>query len=280
MDYIEVTCHFLTSPETLEMVTSVLASAGFEGFLEEEDRLQAYIPAPEFKPGLLESIKFPGGQSFHVHFSIHRITEQNWNQQWESSYDPVRVKGTCQIRAPFHPPQKGIPYDIVIEPRMSFGTAHHATTKLMIEALLQLDVKGKNVLDMGCGTGVLAILADKMGASCVKAVDNDEWAYANATDNILKNNTSCCSVYLGDASLAGKDEFDLILANINRNTLLKDIPLYAEGLREKGLLIISGFYGEDTGLLNEAARASKLEMSHIQSKGDWALIQYSKKEIH
>lgn len=277
MDYIEVTCHFPVSQETTEILTSVLSALGFEGFLEEEDHLVAYIPKQNFTPELLDPLKFPGDLPFTVRFSVQHIAEQNWNRQWESSYEPVLIMNTCQVRAPFHPSLQGTTYDIVIEPRMSFGTAHHDTTKLMIEELLQLDLKGKCVLDMGCGTGVLAILADKKGAARVIAVDNDEWAISNATDNLRKNNTSSCSVYPGDASAAGKDDFDLILANINRNTLLMDLPLYARGLRKNGLLILSGFYPEDATLINQAAQASELEMNHIQTKGDWALIQYVKK---
>ncbi|MBP6978327.1 MAG: 50S ribosomal protein L11 methyltransferase [Bacteroidales bacterium] len=279
MDYVEVTCHVPISQEAREIVTSVLASLGFEGFLEEADELMAYIPADKYNPGLLDSIRFTGDQPLSFQYSVRTVAEQNWNQQWESSYEPVLIGDSCQVRAPFHQTREGITYDIVIEPRMSFGTAHHDTTKLMIEALLQLDVKGKHVLDMGCGTGVLAILADKMGAVRVIAVDHDPWAYSNALDNIQKNNTTSCSVYLGEASAAGIEEFDLILANINRNTLLKDMSLYARGLRNNGLLIVSGFYRVDTDILRQEAKANELKMDHLQLSGDWALIQFIKDRI-
>ena len=159
MDYIEVTCHFPVSQETSDRIISVLASRGFEGFIEEAGHLQAYIPAFGFEPGMLESLNFTVDLPEDLVITIKRIAEQNWNQLWESSYEPVLIGGNCLVRAPFHPTMGGITYDIVIEPRMSFGTAHHPTTQLMAETLLKMDVKGKPVLDMGCGTGLLAILA-------------------------------------------------------------------------------------------------------------------------
>jgi ribosomal protein L11 methyltransferase len=278
MDYIEVTCRFPISQENTDRVISVMSDNGFDGFVEEEEHLLAYIPARNFEPGLLTSLKFPFDPPLQLTFSVRHVSKQNWNQLWESSYEPVRVGDTCLIRAPFHPPLDGIAYDIVIEPRMSFGTAHHDTTRLMIEALLKLDVKGKSVLDMGCGTGLLAILADKMGAERVTAIDNDEWAYSNALENTIKNNTVSCSVYHTDATAIGNDRYDLILANINRNTLVEDMPLYAKGLRKSGILIVSGFYVRDIELIHSVAKDNGMEMIHNQLKGDWAAVRFVKME--
>ena len=276
MDYIEVTCRFPISQESTDRVISVLSDNGFDGFVEEEEHLLAYIPARNFEPGLLTSLEFPFDPPLHLTFSARHISEQNWNQLWESSYEPVLVGDTCMVRAPFHPPLDGIVYDIVIEPRMSFGTAHHDTTKLMVEALITLDVKGKSVLDMGCGTGLLAILADKMGAGKVTAIDNDEWAYSNALENTVNNNTVSCSVYHTDAAAIGNDRYDLILANINRNTLVEDMPLYAKGLHKNGILIVSGFYGRDIEMITTVAQENGMEMINSQLKGDWAAVKFVK----
>lgn len=276
MDYIEVTFHFPVSQETADRLISVLASGGFEGFIEEEGCLKAYIPVSEFKPGMLESLEFTVDPPENLDITIEHIAEQNWNQLWESSYEPVMIGDRCLVRAPFHPAVEGIAYDIVIEPRMSFGTAHHPTTQLMAEALLKLDVKGKPVLDMGCGTGLLAILAAKMGASPVTAIDNDEWAFSNAKENIAKNNVASCNVYLSDAFAIGNDRYDVILANINRNTLVMDMPLYVNGLRKNGILVVSGFYKSDVESINRVALDNSLEVSEIQLKGEWASVGYVK----
>ncbi|HOW26366.1 MAG TPA: 50S ribosomal protein L11 methyltransferase [Bacteroidales bacterium] len=278
MDYIEVTCHFPALQETTDRIISILSSRGFEGFIEEAGRVQAYIPATDFDQRMLASLKPTGDPPVNIRFTIRRIGEQNWNQRWESSYEPVLIGENCQVRAPFHPPVKGILYDIVIEPRMSFGTAHHATTQLMAEILLSLDVREKAVLDMGCGTGLLAVLAAKMGAGPVTAIDNDEWAYSNATENILKNNVASCSVYLSDASAIGCDRFDVILANINRNTLVEDMPLYAKGLHRNGLLVVSGFYSDDIEAIAHAARNHGMEMTGHRSKEEWASVICIKKK--
>jgi ribosomal protein L11 methyltransferase len=278
MEYIEVTCHFPASQETTDRIISVLSSTGFEGFIEEAGLLQAYIPASEFEPGMLAALEFTFDQPQNLNITIRPIAEQNWNQLWESSYEPVLIGETCLVRAPFHPTVDGILYDIVIEPRMSFGTAHHPTTQLMAETLLNLDLKGKAVLDMGCGTGLLAILAAKMGAGPVTAIDNDEWAFSNAKENIAKNNVASCDVYLSDASAIGNKRYDVILANINRNTLLNDMLLYINGLRKNGMLVVSGFYRGDIDGINRAAQANGMEVSESQSKGEWASVRYFKKE--
>ncbi|MDD5507935.1 MAG: 50S ribosomal protein L11 methyltransferase [Bacteroidales bacterium] len=278
MDYIEVTCHFPASQETTDRMISVLASVGFEGFVEEAGHLQAYIPTSVFEPGMLDLLNFTVDPPEDLEITIKRIAEQNWNQLWESSYASVLIGDRCLVRAPFHTTLEGIAYDIVIEPRMSFGTAHHSTTQLMVEALLKMDVKGKTVLDMGCGTGLLAILAAKMGARPVTAIDNDEWAFSNTKENIIKNNVASCNVYLSDASAIGNDRYDVILANINRNTLVNDMSLYVNGLRKDGILLVSGFYSSDIDSINRSAQKNGLEMSEIQFKGEWASVRYFKKE--
>lgn len=278
MDYIELTCRFPFSAENAERMISTLAAIGFEGFIEESDHIKAYIPADAYQPLLLESISTQGTKLFKVEFSAQIITEQNWNQEWESAFRPVLFGDRCQIRASFHQPVEGIPYDIIIEPKMSFGTAHHETTALMIEYLFRLDIKGKTILDMGCGTGVLAILAKKMGAAEITAIDNDHRAVENTIENARKNNIIGINVYLADASGINTETYDLILANINRNVLMKDMPLYTAGLKRKGELVVSGFFKPDVPLVTNTASTSGLRRVDGFVKGEWAAVRFSKQD--
>ena len=204
MEYIELTIENVPG-EQMEILVCLLSEEGFESFAEKADALLAYIPSREYKEQIIEELI----EKFHVQSASKIIPEQNWNEVWEKEYDPVMIKDQCFIHAPFHPSRSDVRYDIVIEPKMSFGTAHHETTALMIELMLDTGFAGKKVIDMGCGTGVLAILAAKAGAVSIVAIDNDEWSYQNALENTEKNNFPGISVVLGDVN--NLQEYEAVL---------------------------------------------------------------------
>lgn len=258
-----------------EILTAELLEKGFDSFQEDENELVAYLPDVLFHDSLLTEIIFLQAHP-EIRVKIEKLEEQNWNAEWEKNYPPVTIAGKCHVRAPFHPPMPGIQYEIVIEPKMAFGTAHHETTQIMVEWLMNMDVMGKDVLDMGCGTGILAILANKMGAGSVTGIDNDEWAWQNARENFRNNSIPESFAQMGDAGLIGTERYDIILANINRNILIKDMLNYARGLRSGGELLISGFYQSDTEDLKTTASQPGLEFSGMKSKNEWAIMLFRK----
>jgi ribosomal protein L11 methyltransferase len=270
MEYIEMICHPVSGVHAAELLIAQLADSGFESFTENDNgTVSAFIQAPHFTPelsSLLSSGEF--AESLNS-FRIERIADQNWNAVWESQYEPVVIDGRCSVRAPFHPRQAGIEFDIVIMPKMSFGTAHHETTKQMIQYLLSLQIAGKSLLDMGSGTAVLAILARMKGAEPVTAIDNDEWAYKNAFENVVSNNFGDIEVLLGDSSLLAGKKYDIILANINRNILLNDIPTYCKSMNDSGKLIMSGFYSEDLPLIEAKANETGLKLMSNRAENNW-----------
>lgn len=270
MEYIELICNPSQGEHTVDLLVSMLADAGFESFVENDNgTLSAFIQAPLFTPTLTSKLASDQFNEFLDSFHIEHIADQNWNAIWESHYDPVTIDGRCMVRAPFHPQQSGVEFDIVIMPKMSFGTAHHETTKQMIQYLLGLQVSGKSLLDMGSGTAVLAILARMKGALPVTAIDNDEWAYNNALENVQSNKFTDIEVLLGDASLLSGRKYDIILANINRNILLKDIPLYSQSLNAGGALFMSGFYSEDLPLIEAKCNETGLNLTSQRSENNW-----------
>jgi ribosomal protein L11 methyltransferase len=268
MDWLE-----LTFPElpgiTRDQLVFHLSETGFGSFSEEGNDLLAFIPREKFLPDAVNRIC----RELKVSYRLREIPEKNWNAAWEESYEPVLVNGKCYIHAPFHRPGKGYDYDIVIEPKMSFGTAHHETTVLMIEAMMDLDFTGKRVLDMGCGTGVLAILAEKMGASGVLAVDSDEWAYRNTEENLEKNNSSNINVIHGGPEVV-RGMFHIILANINRNVLMEMIPAFAACLYDGGILLMSGFFEEDLAGLKDRAMENGLRFRDARSENKWTVTEF------
>jgi ribosomal protein L11 methyltransferase len=257
------------------MLTAELFEKGFDSFVEEEESLLAYIPVTMYNEDLMKDLVY-----FHHHpevkYEVRPLEDKNWNKEWESNYQPVTIAGKCHVRAPFHPPVENIAYEIIIEPKMAFGTAHHETTQLMAAWLLELDVEGIEVLDMGCGTGILAVLANKMGARYVTGIDNDEWAWRNGLDNFRINKVAEGDVYQGDATLIGKDRFDLILANINRNVLLQDMKSYFEGMHDHGLLLLSGFYQKDMDAITASASGLGLQLTGARNLNDWAVMLFHK----
>jgi len=274
MEYIEVICNLKPGPHSGELLIMHLGEIGFESFEEGDGHILAYIPVDNFTESVKTALNSPKLAEFMTGFMWQIIPDQNWNAIWESQYDPVLIDNVCMVRAPFHQPVPGIEYDLVIMPKMSFGTAHHETTRQMIQYLLETDVKGRSVLDMGCGTAVLAILASKKGAASVEAVDNDEWAYNNALENVQGNNCTGISVFLGDAALLKGKKFDIILANINRNILLNDIKSYSACLNEKGYLYVSGFYTEDVDSISRTCETYGLNIVSKRELNRWTAVCY------
>ena len=258
--------------ETAAILVALLSSSGFESFLEEEGTLFAYIPEKDFHSARLEALlaTVPGGAG--IHFEQATIPDRNWNVLWERNFEPVVIDRLCRIRAPFHEEIPGFRYDLLIEPKMSFGTGHHATTSLMISGMLKLGLENLRVLDMGCGTGILAILASKMSASRIIAIDNEEWAYTNTIENAELNHAARLQAFLGDASLLQKFTFDLILANINLNILRRDLPLYAAALANGGKILLSGFFETDLPELLKSAQLARLKEIGIKAREKWASL--------
>jgi ribosomal protein L11 methyltransferase len=275
MEYIEVYISGFDATFS-DLLTVTLFELGFDSFAEEEERFNAYIPANLFDEVKLRSaLASLFGQS-PVQFGVKTLEEKNWNQEWEKSYEPVLIGGRCLVRAPFHPPVPGVPYDLVIEPKMSFGTAHHETTSLMIGWMLDEPVTGKHVVDMGCGTGVLAILAAKMGAKEVRAIDNDPWAFENAKENCLRNKVPQVHVIQGDDGAIPSGPFDIIFANINRNILLDQIPLYSRKIKSGGFLYVSGFYEEDMEAISMKALEFGFRFEASRSENKWVAVKYTR----
>lgn len=265
-EFFEVSIPLKGTNGSSDVIIAKLSELGFDGFLETEDDVMAYCEVTTQKAGdisiLLTAAYFHG-------FGINIISDRNWNAEWEAEYESVCIDDKIVVRAPFHPARLEVAFDLIIEPRMSFGTAHHETTSQMLSMLSGLEVKDKSVLDMGCGTAVLAILAKKMGASPILAIDNDEWAYNNALDNIQMNDAAEIEVLLGDADTLEKRSFDIIIANINRNILLKDIHAYANSLNAGGLLLMSGFYEADLEQIKDESERHGLKMLEARSKNKW-----------
>ncbi|HIP47756.1 MAG TPA: 50S ribosomal protein L11 methyltransferase [Lutibacter sp.] len=256
-----------------EILVAELGSLGFESFTETENGLVAYIPKSDWNLNILNEVFVLNSGEFNITYDKEEIKPVNWNKEWEKNFDPIAIDNKVSIRAPFHE-KANLDYNILIEPKMSFGTGHHETTHLMVKHLLQLDLKNKTVLDMGCGTAVLAILAEMRGASKLDAIDIDSWCYENSIENIERNNSKKISVYEGDASLLVNKHYDLIIANINRNILLQDIKIYANSLNKKGFLLLSGFYQEDIPVIDAEASKYNLKLDLILERNNWAGLRY------
>jgi len=238
-DHIQITFRNI-QPAQSELLIAQLAEHGYEGFEEEENVLKAFIQQEKFDRLLIDQLSV----RYTLSFDQEIIREQNWNEVWESNFHPVIVDDFVAIRADFHQPIKNVEHEIVITPKMSFGTGHHATTAMMMRQMRSIDMKGKTVFDFGTGTGILAILAEKLGAKTVVAVDNDEWSIRNATENIIRN--GCDRIQIRQVDNAGMDgHFDVILANINKNVIIENLSSLISQLNRKGILLLSGLLVED-----------------------------------
>lgn len=278
MEYAEIKLEIKPVSPFAEIIMAELGDAGYDSFVETDAGLLAYIPANQYDEAVLKSV-LDSVEGCTVTFEYNTIPDQDWNAAWEKEHQPVMVDDFCWIYAPFHNSNPDAQYNILIEPKMSFGTAHHPTTYLMLKMLYSEALEGKRVLDMGSGTGVLSIFAEKRGAAYVEAIDNDEWAYKNAAENIENNN--CCNIkaLLGDAALLTSDKrFDVVVANINRNILLRDMSCYTAVLAEGGTLLLSGFYEHDIPAIRAKAEELGLAFDHYLIREDWVAVRFVKRK--
>lgn len=282
-EYIEVSIRINPfTEENSEILMAELEDIPFESFTAEEPFLKCYIQKDLYSPQMLKVILSGLDESaFSIEeFNARLIPPVNWNAQWESQFDPIVVDRKCTIKAPFHKDLPRTRFNITIEPHMAFGTGHHQTTYMMCRALLQneMAIKGKTVLDMGCGTAILAILAAKLGAARVYGIDIDAVAASSAFDNARRNRVGRkVETYCGDASLLQMGKYDIILANINRNILIQDMASYARSMKRQGLLFVSGFYTGDKDAVIESASQQGLEFIAADNMEDWCCIKFAKK---
>ncbi len=277
MEYTEVRINVADNERLRGQLMATMLEKGFDSFQETHDQLIGYISHEMLDSDIREAVAAASGGQAVVE-QVLDLPDQNWNALWESNYSPILVGNRCLVRAPFHakPNVSSIAYDIVIQPKMSFGTAHHATTKLMIEYLLDELLSGKSLLDMGTGTGVLAILAHMKGAFEITAIDIDPWSYENATENFKRNHAPVIQLIQGDASSIPDRCFDYILANINRNILLIDIPAYDAHLAKGGMVLLSGFYAQDIETIQNVAGKVGWERIASKTMDDWCALKFVK----
>lgn len=277
MNYIELKCSFFP-PRHKDSLIARLDMLGFESFVEDSPHLLlAYIQENNFKSEELDLLKEELKEEIQIDYKINVIEQQNWNAVWESSFDPVIVNDNCYIRATFHDKNPKYKYEIIIDPRMSFGTGHHETTVTLARYLFDIDLKEKVVLDMGSGTGVLAIIAALLGAKEIDAIDIDQWAYENSIDNFELNNIKNITAILGGAEVLNEQKYyDIVFANINKNILLKDIPFYVKNMKESSEIIFSGFYTEDAIDIENKIKEYGYKKVGLVSNNRWAVLHCKK----
>ncbi|GAA4446702.1 50S ribosomal protein L11 methyltransferase [Nibrella saemangeumensis] len=274
MNYIEL--QLTVSPEFSDILMAELAELGYESFVETDEGLSAYVPESDFDAAALDELvtKYAGQTAIAYQFST--LEKQNWNEEWERNYQPIEVAGQVRVRASFHEPDERYAYDILINPKMSFGTGHHETTAMMLEHQLAIDHTGKTVLDVGSGTGILAIMAIKRGAVEALAFDIEEWAVENARENAELNRCPKIAVFQGTiADVDPASRYDIVLANINRNVLLAEIPTYASLLNTGGDLLVSGFYENDSPDIEQKAIEAGLTISGKRVRNQWASLRFT-----
>ena len=263
----------ITTVEWQDLLIALMSERGYEGFEQEDELLKAFIPEADFdKEGLEELLTAHG-----LTYTLERIEERNWNEEWEKHFQPVLVDAFCAVRADFHAPIPDVEHELVITPKMSFGTGHHASTYMMLQSMQGMDLRGKRVLDFGTGTGVLAILAERLGAEEVVAIDNDEWSIANARENLIANTCSRITILKEDrvASVAGV--FDLILANINKHVIVDQLGDLGQQLAPGGVIILSGLLRDDSEDIENEALKNNLSVSNWTTKGSWICLRTERK---
>ncbi len=280
MDYQKISIQITPFQEWVrDVLNAQLAEIGFDSFVETETGFDAFIPATSYSEESLNEVleDFSGDFSFEIQSEF--IADQNWNKEWEKNYfKPLMIGGECLIRAPFHTEYPEAKYEIVIEPNMAFGTGNHETTASIIALILQNDLTGKTILDMGCGTGILGILASMKGARQITAIDIDKWSYEGTRENAALNNITNINAKLGDAGLLGNEKFDLIFANIHKNVLLNDMEAYFNVLNDGGTLIMSGFYTEDIKDIRTKAESLGMKDAGFMEKNNWVAHSFIKED--
>lgn len=280
MRYFEVT--FKTTPctETVnDVLSACLGEIGFESFIENTDGIKGYIQQPIYNESTLkEVIENIPLENVSISYKAELMEDKDWNEEWEKNFfQPIVIGNRCVIHSTFHKDVPEAEYDILINPQMAFGTGHHETTSLILEELLDAELQNKSLLDMGCGTSILAILAAMRGAKPITAIDIDTWCVENSKENILLNNIENISVELGDAtSLEGRESFDIVIANINRNILLNDMSFYTACMHKGSEIFMSGFYVSDIDILKEKAESMGLNFMYYKEKNNWAVVKFIK----
>ncbi len=277
MNYIEVKLNI--NPEFSDIFMAELGEIGYETFTEEAEGLNAYITEDLFSEENLDEIMERYLAMTPISYSYSTLEKKNWNEEWEKNYEPIlAANGRVRVRANFHEPDPNIQYELLINPKMSFGTGHHETTSMVLSLQMEIDHQAKKVLDVGCGTGILAIFASKLGASEVAGFDIEEWAAENSRENVELN--ACENVVIRQGTIEDEpaDQYDIILANINRNILMRDIPKYIEFMKAApSKLIVSGFYQHDIEDIEKVANESGLTKTHTENKNNWAAVIFERK---
>ncbi len=276
-DYIEVEVNVNPRQPGSDLLVTELAELGFESFADSQTGFQAWIPADAFQESMLSVVNQLDTELGNAKYSWKLIKGQNWNAAWESGYQPVKIGQKLLIRAPFHEADSSVEMELVIQPQQSFGTGHHPTTALMAEKLLTSSLTARYIMDLGCGTGVLAILATKLGAGKIEGVDIEKPAVENAIENARNNSADSIVFTLGDASAMQGKIYDMILANINKNILKATMKQFAASLNEGGDLLLSGFFVTDADELREAAAG--FEFVELKNSGEWAMLHLRRKSI-
>jgi ribosomal protein L11 methyltransferase len=278
MDYRKVTVNISPFEEWLsDILTSQLGENGYESFINTETGFEAFLPENLFQEETVKRVLEPFSENFKFEILSEKIEDRNWNEEWEKNYfKPLVVAKECVVRAPFHTDYPEAKYEIVIEPNMAFGTGNHETTSMMLEYILENDFENTMVLDMGCGTGILGILASMKGAGKITAIDIDKWSFNGAKENAALNNIKNIEVKPGDVTLLGREKYNFIFANIQRNVLLADIPAYSECLDKDGKIFLSGFYTEDIPAIKNRAEEFGLKDSGYKQKNNWVAHVFTK----
>lgn len=275
MNFLEINIRL--NSDLHDVIIAILSEEKFDSFLEEENTLLAYIDKEVYDAHQQEDKLNQLAEQFNFSFEVQALEDKNWNEEWEKNYDPVIIADKVYVRAHFHKPAE-YPYEVIITPQMSFGTGHHSTTSLMVQMLFDIPMENKTVLDAGTGTGLLAIMAKKLGATQIEAYDIDNWSYENSIDNVSHNQCEDIKIYKGtiiDVTLKNPS-FEVVLANINKNVLLKEIKEYANKLSENGYLVLSGFYEDDIQDIDLATQNVGLQKKKVLSSNQWACVMYQK----
>jgi len=258
-----------------EILIAELAELGFDSFEETAEGVDAYLLNDKWNKKILSGLNILSNLAFDIKYSSKIIHQKNWNKIWESNFKPILINKYCGVRANFHPPLN-LKYELVITPKMSFGTGHHETTSMVMNYILNMNFNGLKVLDVGCGTGILSILSEKTGASSIDAIDVDKWCYENTIENSILNKCNFVRAFCGNITFFEQSKYDIILANINKNIIMNDISIYSKLLNPRGQLILSGFYVSDIIEIDNKAKSLKLEIVSEKVKNSWASIHYMK----